>query len=233
MLKQGLLFSNRRRIPWTWVCAAVLIVASALDHAGAFGYRPGDRTRYDGAIATVTNAVDGDTLDVDIPDGERAVTRVRLWGVDAPEIAQRDGESDAHFGPEAAAFVREHVVGRRVEIRFDPNRRPRDRYGRLFAYLYLVDRDSGESDSGGTATDPAAEPVMLNELLVEKGLAYADRRVDHIFKVRFAQVEQSALRRRAGLWANVTPEKMPDWRRRMGREEASDPGASPTNTGGS
>lgn len=218
MPRQLFLFPIRRRTPWVGLCIVAVAALSILDHAGAFGYRPGDRTRYDGAIATVTYAADGDTLDVDIPDGRRDVTRIRLWGVDAPEIAHAPDESDAHFGPEATAFVREEVVGRRVVIRFDPNRRPRDKYGRLLAYLYLVDfptTNTPASDDSTAENEPAAEPVMLNELLVQRGLAYADRRFDHVFKVRFVQIEKAASRRRAGLWAEVTPEKMPDWRRRM------------------
>ncbi len=171
---------------------------SALDHAGVFGYRGSRRADFNGAVATVTYAADGDTIDVDIPDGSRAVTRIRLWGVDCPEIAHRDGEEDAYFGCEAVEFVRQNVVGRRVRLELDPIRSPRDRYDRLLAYVYL--EDTGE---------------MLNETLVTQGLGYADRRFRHVFKDRFVKVEKKAMRQQVGLWAGVKPEQMPAWRQRM------------------
>lgn len=170
---------------------------SALDHAGVFGYRGSDRACYQDAVAQVTYAADGDTLDVDLPDGDRRVTRIRLWGVDCPEISHHEGEPDAYFGREAAEFVRCEVVGRRVRIVLEPNRPPRDKYGRLLAYVYLVD-----------------DGRLLNELLIERGLAYADPRFDHVLKFRFGQLEKTISKQQTGLWAGVTPDKMPAWRQR-------------------
>ena len=177
---------------------AAIIALSALDHAGVFGFEGDDRTRYADAVATVTYAAAGDTLDIDIPDGDRAVTRVRLRGVDCPEVAHGPDETDAHFGPQATAFVRELVVGRRVRVLLNPNRRPRDRFGRLLAYLHFA--DTGES---------------INELLVNRGLAYADRRFAHVLKHRFVEFDKVAMKAGTGLWAEGTPEQMPGWRQRM------------------
>ena len=176
----------------------VLGALSVLDHAGVFGHHGNDRVDYHDAAATVTYAADGDTIDIDIPDGHRAVTRIRLWGVDCPEIAHKDGEEDAYFGREATQFVRDAIVGRRIRLALDPSRRPRDRFGRLLAYVYLV--DAGE---------------MLNELLIRRGLAYADRRFAHVFKHRFVAIEKRAIKQQIGLWAGVQPEQMPAWRQRM------------------
>ncbi len=173
-------------------------LVSALDHAGVFGYRGSRRADFNGAVSTVTYAADGDTIDIDIPDGSRDVTRIRLWGVDCPEIAHAEGEEDAYFGREAFEFVHQHVVGRRVRLELDPIRSPRDRYGRLLAYVYFD--DTGE---------------MLNEILVSRGLAYADRRFHHVFKDRLVKIEKKAVRQHVGLWAGVKPEQMPAWRLRM------------------
>ena len=176
----------------------LLGLVSALDHAGVFGYRGSDRSRYQDVVAVVTYAADGDTIDVDIPDGDRPVTHLRLWGVDCPEIGHREGEPDAYFGREAAEFVRGEIVGRRVRLVLEPNRPPRDKFGRLLAYVYL-----------------AADGRLLNELLIERGLAYADPRFDHVFKFRFGQLEKTIIKQKTGLWAGVTPEKMPEWRQRV------------------
>jgi micrococcal nuclease len=189
--------TRRRR----WITAGVLLglgALSVLDHAGVFGYRGDDRQDYHGATATVTYAADGDTIDVDIPDGRRRVTRIRLWGVDCPETAHEKGRQDAYFGRQATDFVRQEVVGRRVRLELEPNHRSRDKYGRLLAYVYLA--ETGQ---------------MLNEVLITRGLAYADRRFPHVFKHRFAGLEKKAVKHKAGLWAGVTPQQMPAWRQRM------------------
>lgn len=193
--------TQRRRLIGGSALAA-LVALSLLDHAGAFGYRAGDRSRYHGTEAQVIRVVDGDTLDVDIQDGNRPTTRVRLRGVDCPEIAHGPGEEDAHFGREAFDFVRNSAAGRRVQLYLDPHRANRDRYGRLLAYVHFLDAAS------------ASPGEMLNEMLIARGLAYADRRSDHVFSLQFAQRETIARRRGVGLWAGITPEQMPKWRRR-------------------
>jgi micrococcal nuclease len=183
------------------ILAAVLVLLlsglSVLDHAGAFGHRGMDQDRYADAEAFVTHAVDGDTVDIDIPDGPSSVTRIRLWGVDCPEIAQ-GGEADAWFGHHAAEYLRSQVVGQRVRLILEPHRPSRDKYGRLLAYVYLI--DSGE---------------MLNETLLDRGLAYADRRFEHVMKFLFEQREKRAAKTGVGLWKGITPEQMPTWRQRM------------------
>jgi micrococcal nuclease len=177
-----------------------LVVASlsALDHAGVFGGRAGERATLDGVEATVVWAADGDTIDVDIRDGTRPSTRVRLRGIDCPEVAHRPGEKDDHFGREAADFVRRRIVGQRVRLELDPHRPHRDRYGRLLAYVFLL--RSGE---------------MLNEELIRLGLAYADRRFPHVFHQRFVQVEKRVMKLKVGLWEGAKPGMMPAWRQRM------------------
>ncbi|MCE5184542.1 MAG: hypothetical protein LLF76_00255 [Planctomycetaceae bacterium] len=44
-----------------------------------------DRQKYHGRAFTVLEVIDGDTLDIDIPDGKFPDTRIRLLGVDTPE----------------------------------------------------------------------------------------------------------------------------------------------------
>lgn len=182
------------------ICAllAALLIISILDHAGAFGYRGDDRVRYDGVSCTVTRVVNGDTLDVDLPDGNHPTTQVRLRGIDAPNIAQAPGEKDSFFGPQAKDSLRKEVEGRRITIRLDPIRRPRDKFGRLLAFVHL----GGELQS-------------VNERMIETGCAYADGRLDHVFKLQFAQREKASEKGRIGLWAGVTPEQMPKWKKRM------------------
>lgn len=188
---------GRKRVVTFGLIAAALAL-SILDHAGAFGYRGDDRLRYDGANCIVTRVVNGDTLEVDLPDGKSATTRVRLRGIYAPDIAHATDETDAFYGPQATEFLRKQVEGRRVTLRLDPNRPARDKLDRLLAYVHLE-----------------GELISVNERLIEAGCAYADGRANHVFMLQFSQSEQAAQRAKSGLWAEVKPDQLPKWKQRM------------------
>jgi micrococcal nuclease len=78
--------------------------------------------------ATVARVVDGDTVTL-VPGG-----RARLIGVDTPEVF---GRSEC-FGPEAFAFAKRRLAGRRVAVQVGTERH--DRYGRLLVYVYVGGR---------------------------------------------------------------------------------------------
>ena len=188
---------GRRRVI-VGAAIATAIALSILDHAGFFGYRSDDRVRFDGAACRSVRVIDGDTLEIDLPDGEIPTTRIRLRGIDAPEIAHDAQSGDAHYGRDAAAYLAERVMDRGLTIRLDPNRSTRDKYGRLLAYLHVGD-----------------EIASLNEKMIVSGRAYADLRFDHVFKTHFVQREAKAERAKVGLWKDVTPEQYPKWRSRL------------------
>jgi micrococcal nuclease len=97
--------------------------------------------------ASVVRIVDGDTLVVHLGDGRSA--RVRLIGVDTPEVhqsdklrrdAQRSGKDAAAIqalGAKASEFTRQHLAGRKIELERDAT--AVDRYGRTLAYVWLGD----------------------------------------------------------------------------------------------
>jgi micrococcal nuclease len=80
--------------------------------------------------ATVTEVIDGDTIEVRLDDG--TFEDVRYIGVDTPESVDPDQPVQC-FGRRAARANEAMVGGRRVLLRFDAERR--DRYGRLLAYV--------------------------------------------------------------------------------------------------
>lgn len=164
-----------------------------------------DLDRYHNRPFTCVAVIDGDTIDVDVPDGPDAKTRIRLWGVDTPETG-KGGREKMYFGEEATEYTRSLVGGQRVRVVLSP-RQTRDKYGRLLAYVYL-----GETEA------------MLNEELIANGCGYADRRFDHEWKQRFITLEQRARRDGVGLWAKVTREQMPEWRRRYEEWRDKQPG---------
>ncbi len=152
-----------------------------------------DFEKYHEKIFTVVKVVDGDTIDIDIPDGNYNHTRIRLWGVDTPETKNRE-TIVMYFGPEASEFTRESAFEKQVTIFLDEGKNTRDKYGRLLAYVKLPDGR------------------FLNEVLLSEGFAYADTRFQHSFYYKYKQLEASARSQKKGLWLKVTPEQMPKWR---------------------
>lgn len=87
--------------------------------------------------ATVVAVVDGDTIDVQTSTGEE---RVRLIGIDTPEIS-RDGGVDDCYAQDARNYLDQLVYGRDVELVSDPTQGDTDQYGRLLRHV-LVDGQS-------------------------------------------------------------------------------------------
>jgi endonuclease YncB( thermonuclease family) len=96
-----------------------------------------------GTGGTVTRVVDGDTVDVALENGP--IERVRLIGIDTPETVDPRTPVQC-FGHEASAHAKELLDGQTVFLETDPSQGDRDRYGRLLAYIWLLDgRDFGEA----------------------------------------------------------------------------------------
>jgi micrococcal nuclease len=84
-------------------------------------------------LVAVTKVTDGDTIHVTYRGQDE---RVRLIGVDTPEVAWYGGHGEC-FGPQAARYTQSRLSEARVRVEFDVALR--DRYGRLLAYVYLGD----------------------------------------------------------------------------------------------
>lgn len=85
--------------------------------------------------ATVDRIIDGDTIDV-IVDGRDE--RVRLTGIDTPEIAHADGDVSECYGDDATGFIADLLpIG--TPVRLERDIVGRDDYGRLLAYVYRAD----------------------------------------------------------------------------------------------
>jgi endonuclease YncB( thermonuclease family) len=161
------------------------------EHAAAH-----DRTRYEGKTFKVVSVIDGDTLDVSAPDGNSPTTRVRLLGIDAPEM-HGENHQPAYFAREATDFARKLASGTQVTLYLDQDGPTRGKYGRLLAYVTLPD------------------DRVLNEVLVEEGYAYADLRFEHGYYHKYEQLQASARALGIGLWARATRSDLPAWLQRM------------------
>ena len=130
-------------------------------------------------VARVQRVVDGDTIRVQA-DGRTET--VRYIGVDTPET-KKPGAPVECFGRRAAAENERVVAGERV--RLVAGVEPRDRYGRLLAYVRR-ERDG----------------LFVNEHLVRGGWARTlTIRPNDRFAVRFRLAERRARAAGAGLWS--------------------------------
>ncbi len=171
------------------LAAVVIGLISWIDHRG---YLPAGRDHanlYEGRSVRVAQVIDGDTIDVVDQRRPNETTRVRLWGIDTPEIAKpwTEGDGDAitesePFGDEATAMTKQLCDGQTVRLMVQAHRL-RGRYGRLLAYVQLPDQ------------------TLLNERLLTAGLARADGRFAHQWSQRFELLEQQARFDGVGMWA--------------------------------
>lgn len=154
----------------------------------------GDFDKYNQKEFTVVKVVDGDTLDIDIPDGKYRTIRIRLLGIDTPETA-KSPRGEMYYGPEASQFTKDTVLGKHVVIILNENANPRDKYGRLLAYIKLPDGR------------------ILNEELISNGFAYAYTIFKHPDYEKYIELEEAARKGKKGLWKDVKQEQMPKWKR--------------------
>ena len=124
----------------------------------------------------VVRVVDGDTIHVRV--GER-LEKVRYIGVNTPEVRHPQlGEQPG--GREAWDVNRRLVSGRRVRLELDVQ--PRDRYGRLLAYVWV-----GET--------------MVNAELVGRGYAQVMTVPPNVrYQDLFLRLQRDARQAGRGLW---------------------------------
>ncbi len=166
--------SSMRRGAWAAVLVGTLGCAVQSD---------GPTPPADMEACRVTRVVDGDSLECD------PVGRIRLLGIDAPELAQQP------FGATSLeALERMIPEGSRVWLEEDVE--PRDRYGRALRYVWAGDE-------------------MVNWAMVRGGYAVLLTYPPNVRHVESLQAAQDAARSdRSGLWATDGFECTPrDFRR--------------------
>jgi micrococcal nuclease len=198
--------SRRRRTGIIVLCMLTIGALAWLDYSHIRGKlqsqpkseeqaKTNDFQKYHNKTFTVVNVVDGDTIDIDIPDGNNSSTRIRLWGIDTPET-KNPNVGVMYFGPEAAEFATKLVLGKPVAVYLDEGNNTRGKYGRLLAYVKLPNDG------------------FLNEVLLTEGYAYADVRFRHSLYNKYGQLESSARSLKKGLWEKVNREQLPEWLQR-------------------
>jgi micrococcal nuclease len=172
---------RRRTTVLVWILVAVGLAWGAGLRLPGSGDEGGDSpTKPRGRV---TRVVDGDTVKVRVGT---ATETVRYIGIDTPESV-KPGTPVQCYGHAATAANRRLVAGREVELRVGAE--PRDRYGRLLAYVYrLPDR------------------VFVNAELVARGYARTlTIPPNDAHAPRFERLERAASTEGRGLWSACGP----------------------------
>jgi micrococcal nuclease len=134
---------------------------------------------YETDLYQVVKVIDGDTIKVSINGNEE---NIRFLLIDTPETVHPNKPVQP-YGPEASAFVKNLIEGKKVRLELDVSER--DKYGRILAYVYTSDGK------------------MINELLLLEGLA----RVAYVYAPntkyvdRFYAIQKQAQKQGKGIWS--------------------------------
>jgi micrococcal nuclease len=159
------------------VIPALIVIAVAL--AAAWVHRhPGGSA--EPTAGTVSRVIDGDTFVLSAGAGSY---RVRVLGIDTPETVDPRKPVQC-FGPQASAYAKHLLTGRRVILRYD--RVVHDVYGRLLAYVWLA----------------GPHPLFLDADLVAHGYARTlSIPPNTAHAAQLAALQSQAILAGRGLWA--------------------------------
>ena len=175
-------WQRRRRITWIGI-ATLLLMLVILDQAGLLLVpRHSDHAHYHQRIARVVYVLNGDTVDIDLPDPlqGRDQTRVRLLGIRAPRLAHSSADHEPG-AMEAHDALRAMIEGRRVQL--SVSGRTRTEQGHLLARIHLP-----------------GDPLSINAQLLGDGLAYFDDGWAHADLSEDAAAERAARTAGRGVW---------------------------------
>jgi len=180
-----------------------ILIAVAVSAVAAFQMplSPPRVTRSESVL--VRAVVDGDTIDV------AGVGRVRLLGIDAPELG-RGFDTSAPFGREARDRLTALVLHRWV--RLEQEGAPLDVYNRHLAYVITEDG------------------VCVNAALVRDGLARVSARLPLTRLTELQRAEADAQAFRRGMWGGAPQIPPPSYTQ---RSKATRPPTSRTKTAAS
>jgi micrococcal nuclease len=139
----------------------------------------------------VTHVSDGDTVKLETAEG--AKLKIRLYGIDAPEmekISRRTGmvsKAGQPYGEEAYEALRSKMLDSKVKVDIMAT----DRYKRMVGIVYLDNKN-------------------INLEMVKEGWAWAYREyLDRPYASEYIDAEREARTKRSSLWQQPNPQ--PPW----------------------
>lgn len=134
----------------------------------------------------VVNVHDGDTITV--LDADKKQHKIRLSGIDAPELGQA-------YGKAARDYLAEHVAGKYVSIEWNKQ----DKYGRTVGKVLLDGKDQCLAQ-------------------VQAGFAWHYKKYEkeqtHDDRISYGEAERTARVARFGLWQDQEPLPPWEWRKK-------------------
>ena len=150
---------------------------------------------FSGPPYVVTSVHDGDTVSIKVESFAGfplKIERVRLIGIDAPELGQEP------WGRKAKRHLKKLISESRwvVNVEFDVEQR--DKYGRLLGYLW--------SKNGG---------ILINERMIEDGYAVLYTASPNVrYADRFIEAQKKAQLKSVGIWGKKGLTQNPSlWRK--------------------
>lgn len=157
-----------------------------------FRFKP-DSSFFEGTVRWIP---DGDTIHLEMPD--ESVKKIRLFGIDAPEIGRTDDNLPPQDGSmEAVSFLRSASRGQTLRVEALGT----DKFGRILGLVSL----------------PGASET-LNESMAREGHAWhhPSRDIRHSASEAIERLAEQARRERRGLWENPSPMHPKDFRKSAG-----------------
>lgn len=145
------------------------------------------QTNPDKITLQVGRVVSGQTLEVFNPKQQPPVRRVRLIGIEVPDLKQQPWGKAARERLEA--MLSETVDTKRVlgKVSLEQDRQPEDNFGRTLAYVWQGD-------------------TLLNEELVKEGYALASPKFpNHKYDTRLTRAQEYARIMGYGIWQPDKP----------------------------
>jgi len=150
----------------------------------SFPYFWSERNRTAEETGVIVHVYDGDTFRIRFNQKER---RLRLLGVDSPEIGDISEERDL-WARLARRFSIYYLLREQVRLTYEKERE--DRYGRLLAYVWIK------------------KNILFNELIIRQGLAryFETSSLSSTMKGRLEQAQREARQEKKGMWQTGWPE---------------------------
>lgn len=174
---------RRRRLGATAIVAVGLALLAVAGRGLDLSWTPDTMDRFHERDVRVVRVIDGDTFEAMIPGQPGRTVRVRLWGVDAPELGRPEGSPAEPWSQTAREALDQRIGGGVVRLRLEGHR-PRDGFGRVLAHVF---------DSRNAS---------VNLALLRAGLGQADDRWSHRRVAAYEAAASEARHERRGIWSD-------------------------------